>query len=128
MVLRGLIDPWEAKDCGKLLIRSSTRITPWALMSAGPMATTGLTLSRFGVGMRVPVTTISATTPSSFSCAKAGVLTPAKSAPHNIDDASKRPRLLRSIMDIPQDMTVLIAVVAVSPTCRFWNLFLRVTV
>src|SRR6185503_16467170 len=47
--------------CGRLFSRSSTRLTPWALMSAEVTEVTGATLVRFGVGIRVPVTTISET-------------------------------------------------------------------
>ena len=65
------LEPWAAKACGRLLTRSSIRVTPWALMSAEVTEVTGATLVRFGVGMRVPVTTISETSPAAAAAAAA---------------------------------------------------------
>src|SRR3569833_1764311 len=88
------LEPWAAKDCGRLLIRSSTRVTPWALMSAEVTEVTGVMLVRFGVGMRVPVTTISETSllaAASAAAAEAWVADrPRKATPQIIEEANRR--------------------------------------
>src|SRR3569833_2864256 len=90
------VEPWAAKDCGRLFSRSSTRATPWALMSAEVTEVTGATLVRFGVGMRVPVTTISETSlPAAASAAAAEAWVaerPRKATPQIIEEASRRSR------------------------------------
>ena len=64
-------DPCVAKNCGRLLVRSSIRVTPWARMSALETVVTGAMEVRFGDGIRVPVTTISETSPAAASAAAA---------------------------------------------------------
>ena len=56
-----MFDPWPAKACGNWLITSSTRTTPASWIWSEPSTLTGLTLVRFGSGMREPVTTNSVT-------------------------------------------------------------------
>src|SRR4051812_1849778 len=68
------LEPCDANDCGRLFIRSSMRVTPWALMSAAVTEVTGATLVRLGVGIRVPVTTISETSPAAGAAAAAAAL------------------------------------------------------
>src|SRR3954468_10427400 len=86
-------EPWAANDCGRELIRSSTRLTPWALMSAAETEVTGATLVRFGVGIRVPVTTISETSAPEDAVAAAAAAEawvadrPRKAMPQIIEDA-----------------------------------------
>ena len=62
-------EPWPANTCGRLFMMSSIRVTPCALMSAFPTVVTGATEVRLGDGMRVPVTTISDTSPLAASAA-----------------------------------------------------------
>src|SRR3954470_12134230 len=88
------LEPCAAKDCGRELIRSSTRLTPWALMSAAVTLVTGATLVRFGVGIRVPVTTISETSAPEDAAAAAAAEAwvadrPRKAMPQIIEDASR---------------------------------------
>ena len=52
-------EPWSATTCGRLLSRSSTRVTPVCLNSSLDTAVTGLIASRLGLAMREPVTTTS---------------------------------------------------------------------
>src|SRR3989344_1389166 len=84
--------PWAAKACGRLLIMSSPRVTPVALISAALTAVTGLTLSRFGDGIRVPVTTTSEIS-SEAVWAAACDERPNRAAPQIIDDAKRRSRM-----------------------------------
>ena len=46
-------EPWPANTCGRELVMSSTRVTPWALISALPTVVTGAIEVRFGDGIRV---------------------------------------------------------------------------
>ena len=59
---------------------SSIRVTPWALMSALPTVVIGATEVRFGDGIRVPVTTISATSPPVSAAAAAAAPALARTA------------------------------------------------
>src|SRR5579859_5766516 len=82
-------EPWPANTCGRELVMSSMRVTPWALMSALPIVVTGAIEVRFGDGIRVPVTTISETSPAAASAVAAawaaiGKMTTA-AAPHRIE-------------------------------------------
>src|SRR5437879_5341763 len=91
-------EPCAAKDCGRLLSRSSTRVTPWALMAAEVTEVTGATLVRFGVGIRVPVTTISETSDEAGAAASAAdacvAERPRKATPQIIEEAIRRSRTL----------------------------------
>src|SRR5258708_30415919 len=88
------LEPCAAKDCGRELIRSSIRLTPRALMSAEVTEVTGATLVRFGVGIRVPVTTISETSPDAAAAAEAWVADrPRKATPQIIEEANRRSRV-----------------------------------
>src|SRR5262249_25605051 len=96
-----MLEPCAANDCGRLLIRSSMRVTPCALMSAALTEVTGATLVRFGVGMRVPVTTTSDTSAlAAAGAAAAGAAqarvaaSPARAAPQIIEEARRRSRML----------------------------------
>src|SRR5258705_11555699 len=64
-------------------------------MSAAVTEVTGATLVRFGVGMRVPVTTISETAaPAAAAGAEAWVAErPRKAAPQIIEEANRRSRV-----------------------------------
>ena len=89
------LEPWAAKACGRLFTRSSTRDTPCALMSAAETEVTGATLVRFGVGIRVPVTTISDTSAPAASAARTVVAdSPASAAPQIIEEANRRSRMV----------------------------------
>src|SRR6185312_5612316 len=93
------IEPWPANTCGSELVMSSIRVTPWALMSALPTVVTGAIEVRFGEGMRVPVTTISETSPAAASAAAAAAAAwvadrPRKAAPQIIEEASRRSRVV----------------------------------
>src|SRR5258706_3214222 len=86
-----IIEPWPAKTCGRELVMSSIRVTPWALMSALPTVVTGAMDVRFGEGMRVPVTTISETSPlaAAAAAAEADVAErPRRAAPQIIEEAN----------------------------------------
>ena len=90
-------EPWPANTCGRELVMSSIRVTPWALMSEAPTVVMGAMEVRFGDGMRVPVTTISETSPlvASAAAAKACVADrPRKAAPQIIEEANRRSRVL----------------------------------
>ena len=89
-------DPWPAKTCGRELVMSSIRVTPCALMSALPIVVTGAIEVRFGEGMRVPVTTISETSPVLAAAAAAAWVAerPRKAAPQIIEEANRRSRVL----------------------------------
>src|SRR5258706_11443408 len=50
--------PKSANTCGRLFRMSSMRVTPSILMSCAVTTATGLVLSMFGDGMRVPVTSM----------------------------------------------------------------------
>ncbi len=64
-------------------------------MSAALTEVTGATLVRFGVGMRVPVTTISETSPAAASAAAAWVADrPRRATPQIIEEAIRRSRVL----------------------------------
>src|SRR3954447_17453497 len=68
-------------------------------MSAAVTEVTGATLVRLGVGMRVPVTTISETSLAAAGAAAAAALAwvaerPATAAPHIIDVAKRRARIV----------------------------------
>ena len=92
-----IIEPWPANTCGRELVMSSIRVTPWALISALPTVVTGAMEVRFGDGMRVPVTTISDTSPlvASAAAADACVAKPRKAAPQIIEEANRRSRVFR---------------------------------
>ncbi len=64
-------------------------------MSATPSEVTGATLVRFGVGIRVPVTTTSATSPPAASAAWAWVAArPSRTAPQIVEEAIRRSRMV----------------------------------
>src|SRR6185437_2906283 len=94
-----IIEPWPANTCGRELVMSSMRVTPWALMSALPTVVTGAMEVRFGDGIRVPVTTTSETSPAEASAAAAAAAAawvadrPRKAAPQIIEEASRRSRV-----------------------------------
>ena len=79
---------------------SSIRVTPWALISALPTVVTGAIEVRFGDGMRVPVTTISETSPFAVSAAApqrptgSGGKGPGRPAPQIIEEANRRSLML----------------------------------
>ena len=52
-------EPCDAKTCGSELTRSSVRVVPDSFTSWLLTVVTGLAVSRFGCGIREPVTTIS---------------------------------------------------------------------
>lgn len=87
-----MAEPWEANTCGSWFTRSSVRVMPRIITSWEPTVVTGLTLSRLGDGMRVPVTTTSAT--SSAPAAAWATAGPAAVSvrPQIIDDAMRRAR------------------------------------
>jgi hypothetical protein len=65
-------------------------------MSAALTEVTGATEVRFGVGIRLPVTTISETSPDVVSAAKAWLADrPRKAAPQIIEEANRRSRVVR---------------------------------
>ena len=81
---------WNENTCGRRLSASSTRTVPCDSRSSARVRTNGLVLVSTGFGIRVPVTTMSASssscaggsTPVSASSAMAGMAAPASSRMH----------------------------------------------
>ena len=81
---------WNENTCGRRLSASSTRTVPCDSSSSARVRTSGLVLVSTGFGIRVPVTTMSASssscdggsTPVSASSAMAGIAAPTSSRVH----------------------------------------------
>jgi hypothetical protein len=91
------LPPKSAKACGRLLIRSSTRVTPSILTCSAPTAVTGLTLVRLGCGMREPVTTTSWMVEPSCACAGSA---PASAAAALVSSTQRTARRSELFVDI----------------------------
>ena len=84
---------------GSVFSRSSTCVVPWSLISALPTVVTGLVLLSLSLGMRDPVTMISAGAAGTASCAEAD---PARTSPADARNRTlMRARLLRTTTFLP---------------------------
>src|SRR5690606_39595451 len=99
------LPPKSANACGRLLMRSSTRVTPSILTVSELTAVTGLMLVRLGWAMREPVTMTSwivSCADAVFTTAAAAVATPENSAQRT----AVRIMVLLDIADLLQSMAL----------------------